>query len=113
MTDEERAKARVELLAKALAIYERLAKGFPETAVGAEAEAAAKRLAALPELANRADAESSDPDEARQWLAVAQNLIRAGRLGPARKYLERVLAEYPKSPQAGLARDLLEAMSRK
>ena len=47
---------------------------------------------------------------AREWMGLATNYFKAGRLDLARQYSEKIIASYPNSPEAAEARDLLEAL---
>jgi tetratricopeptide (TPR) repeat protein len=107
MTDEERRAARLEKLLEAYALYERIVCQGAATESGREADAAMKRLQADAALAARLR-EVQAQRQAREWLDLAINYLRAGRADLAREYLEKIVKAYPDSPQADEARAFLK-----
>jgi tetratricopeptide (TPR) repeat protein len=111
LTPAERAARRLELLAEAHAIYARLAETAKGTEVAKKAEAARAALeedADLMQRIRRARAR----DQAREWLSLGTNYMRAGRMDRAREFLEKILAECPDTPEAREARGFLNAMKK-
>ena len=51
-------------------------------------------------------------DQAREWLGLATNYMRAGRIEKAREYFEKILAECPDTPPAREARGFLDGMTK-
>jgi len=110
LTPAERAARRLELLAEAHALYARLAETAEGTEVGHKADAARRRLEQDSRLLARIRRAQTE-DQAREWLGLGTNYMRAGRLDKAREYFEKVLAECPGTPQAREARGYLDDMS--
>jgi len=110
-TEAERRARRLDLLAEAHAIYARLAETGKGTEVGKKAGAARRRLeqdAGLMVRIRRARLR----DQAREWLGLGTNYMRAGRMDKARAYFEKIVAECPDTPQARQARGYLEGMTK-
>jgi len=107
MTDEEREAARLQKLLEAYALYERIVRQGAATESGREAGAAMNRLQEDAAFADRLR-EVQAERQAREWLDLAVNYLRGGRLDLARKYFEKILGAYPDSPQAAEARAFLE-----
>jgi len=110
LTPAERAGRRLELLAEAHAIYARLAETGKGTEVGQRADAARKRLEKDAELLKRIRRTQAE-DQAREWLDLGTNYMRAGHMDKAREYFKKVLDECPDTPQAREARGYLDGMS--
>jgi outer membrane protein assembly factor BamD (BamD/ComL family) len=109
LTPEERQAKRIEKLVEAYALYDRIVRQGGETVpakAAAEAMARLRKEAAVAERLAKVEAER----RAREWMGLATNYFKAGRLDLARQYSEKVIASYPNSPEAGEARDLLEAL---
>jgi len=102
---------RLDLLAEAHAIYVRVAEAGKGTDVGKQAEASRRRLEADADLMARIR-RARLRDQARQWLSLGLNYMRAGRMDTARSWFEKVLAECPDTPQAREARGYLEGMTK-
>ena len=111
LSDEERAARRLDLLAEAHAIYVRVAKTGQGTPVGKQAQAARARLEQDKDLMGRIRAARAE-DQAREWLGLGTNYMRAGRLEKARSFFEKILAECPKTPQAREAKGYLDGMAK-
>ena len=109
MTPEERREERIAKLLEAYEIYGRLARDGAGTKPGIKAEAARRRLEQDADLIGRIrDAQAEK--QAREWLGLATNYFRAGRLDSAREYCTKILSECPKTPQAAEAKALLDGM---
>jgi tetratricopeptide (TPR) repeat protein len=109
LTPEARQAKRLEKLVEAYALYDRIVRQGGETVpakAAAEAMARLRKEAAVAERLAKVEAER----RAREWMGLATNYFKAGRLDLARQYSEKVIASYPNSPEAGEARDLLEAL---
>ncbi|MEA3367409.1 MAG: tetratricopeptide repeat protein [Planctomycetota bacterium] len=109
LTKAQRRGRRLDLLAEAHAIYARVAEMGKGTEVGKKAEAARRRLeqdAGLMVRIRRARLR----DQAREWLGLGTNYMRAGRMDKARAYFEKIVAECPDTPQARQARGFLDGM---
>ena len=109
LTPEERQAKRLEKLVEAYALYDRIVRQGGETEpakAAAEAMARLRKDAAVAERLAKVGAER----QAREWMGLATNYFKAGRLDLARQYSEKVISSYPNSPEAGEARDLLEAL---
>ena len=107
MTEAARRAARLEKLLEAYALYERIVRQGAATETGREADAAMKRLQEDAAFADRLR-EVQAERQAREWLDLAVNYLRGGRLDLAREYFEKILGAYPDSPQAAEARAFLE-----
>ncbi len=110
LTEAERRARRLDLLAEAHAIYNRVAEEGPGTDVGKEAEAARRRLEADARLMARIRRARAQ-EQARQWLGLGLNYMRAGHMDKARAWFRKVLDECPDTAQAREARGYLEGMS--
>jgi tetratricopeptide (TPR) repeat protein len=109
LTPEARQAKRLEKLVEAYALYDRIVRQGGETEPAKAAAEAMERLrkdAAVAERLAKVRAER----QAREWMGLATNYFKAGRLDLARQYSEKVIASYPNSPEAEDARDLLEAL---
>ena len=109
LTPEERQAKRLEKLVEAYALYDRIVRQGGETEpakAAAEAMARLRKDAALAERLAKVEAER----QAREWMGLATNYFKAGRLDLARRYCQKVIASYPNAPEAEEARDLLEAL---
>ena len=109
LTPEERQAKRLEKKVEAYALYERIVRQGGETEPAKAAAEAMERLrkdAAVGERLAKVEAER----QAREWMGLATNYFKAGRLDLARQYSEKVIASYPDAPEAEEARDLLEAL---
>jgi len=109
LTPEERQAKRLEKLVEAYALYDRIVRQGGETKPAKAAAEAMERLrkdAAVAERLAKVRAER----QAREWMGLATNYFKAGRLDLARQYSEKVIASYPDAPEAEEARDLLEAL---
>jgi len=109
LTPEERQAKRIEKLAEAYALYDRIVRQGGATGPAKAAAEAMERLrkdAAVAERLAKVEAER----QAREWMGLATNYFKAGRFDLARQYSEKVIASYPNSPEADQARDLLEAL---
>jgi tetratricopeptide (TPR) repeat protein len=109
LTPEERQAKRLEKKVEAYALYDRIVRqgGKTEPAkAAAEAMARLRKDAAVGERLAKVEAER----QAREWMGLATNYFKAGRLDLARQYSEKVIASYPNAPEAEEARDLLEAL---
>jgi len=111
LTPAERRRRRLDLLAEAHALYARLAELGEGTDVGKKAAAARRRLEQDPRLMARIR-RSRLRDQAREWLGLATNYMRAGRIEKAREYFEKILAECPDTPPAREARGFLDGMTK-
>jgi tetratricopeptide (TPR) repeat protein len=109
LTPEERQAKRLEKKVEAYALYDRIVRQGGETEpakAAAEAMARLRKDAAVAERLAKVEAER----QAREWMGLATNYFKAGRLDLARQYSEKVIASYPNAPEAEEARDLLEAL---
>jgi len=109
LTPKERQAKRLEKKVEAYALYERIVRQGGETEPAKAAAEAMERLrkdAAVGERLAKVEAER----QAREWMGLATNYFKAGRLDLARQYSEKVIASYPDAPEAEEARDLLEAL---
>lgn len=111
LTPAERRRRRLDLLAEAHALYVRLAEQGEGTDVGKKAGAARRRLEQDPRLMARIR-RARLRDQAREWLGLATNYMRAGRIDKAREYFEKILAECPDTPPAREARGFLDGMTK-
>jgi len=111
MTPQEREAARMERISQAYDIYRRIAAQCPDTAPGKEAAAAVARLEKDKDLTDRVKRAAAEA-EARQWLGLAENYFKAGRMDLAREQCEKILAKHPSVPQADAAKALLEALKK-
>jgi tetratricopeptide (TPR) repeat protein len=111
LTPAERKRRRLDLLAEAHAIYVRVAEAGKGTDVGKKAAAARRRLEQDADLMARVR-RAQQRDQAREWLGLGTNYMRAGRMDKAREFFERILAECPDTPQARQARGFLDGMSK-
>jgi len=109
MTPNQRREARIAKLLEAYEIYGRLAKQGAGTDPGTKAAAARRRLEQDADLMPRIRAAQSEK-RAKEWLGLATNYLRAGRLDSARQYCKKILSECPKTPQAAEAKSLLDGM---
>ena len=109
LTPEERQAKSLEKKVEAYGLYDRIARQGGETEPAKAAAEAMERLrkdAAVAERLAKVEAER----QAHEWMGLATNYFKTGRLDLARQYSEKVLASYPNSPEADQARDLLEAL---
>jgi len=111
LTKAERQARRLDLLAEAHAVYARVAEQGQGNEVGKQAEAARRRLEQDSGLMVRIRQARAE-DQAREWLGLGTNYMRAGRTDLAREYFEKILAECPDAPQAHEARGLLDGMTK-
>jgi len=109
LTPNQRREARIAKLLEAYEIYGRLAKRGAGTETGIKAGAARRRLEQDADLMARIRGARAEK-QAREWLGLATNYLRAGRLDSARQYCRKILSECPKTPQAADAKALLEGM---
>ena len=110
-TEAQRRGRRLNLLAEAHAIYASVAETGKGTEVGKKAEAARRRLEEDAGLMARIRV-ARLRDQAREWLGLGTNYMRAGRMDKARAYFEKIVAECPDTPQARQARGFLEGMTK-
>ena len=109
LTPEERQAKRLEKKVEAYALYARVVRqggGTEPAKAAAEAMERLRKEAAVAERLAKVEAER----QAREWMGLATNYFKAGRLDLARQYSEKIIASYPNSPEAAEARDLLEAL---
>jgi len=109
LTPEERQAKRLEKKVEAYALYDRIVRQGGETAPAKAAAEALERLRKDAAVAERL-AKGRAERQAREWLGLATNYFKAGRLDLARRYCEKILASHPNAPEAAEARDLLEAL---
>jgi len=106
LTGPERRAACLERLVAAYELYGRIAQQGPETEPGKKAIAARQRLDQDADLAARIK-QAQARQQAREWLGLAQNYFRAGRIDLANEYCRKVIAEFPGTPEAAEARALM------
>jgi tetratricopeptide (TPR) repeat protein len=111
LSPAERDARRLDLLAEAHTIYARVAETGKGTEVGKKAEAARRRLEQDADLMVRIR-RARQQDQAREWLSLGTNYMRAGRMDKAREFFEKIVAECPDTPQAREARGFLGGMSK-
>ena len=107
MTAAERRAAYLERLQEAYDAYGRIAQQGGDTEPGKKAAAARARLEKDADLMARLKTAQGDR-KAREYMGLADAYFRAGRMDLARQQCQKVLAEYPQSPQAAAAKDLLD-----
>ncbi|MFO8012004.1 MAG: tetratricopeptide repeat protein [Phycisphaerae bacterium] len=111
LSPSEREARRLDLLAEAHTIYARVAEAGKGTEVGTNAEAARRRLEQDADLMARIR-RARQQDQAREWLSLGTNYMRAGRMDKAREFFQKIVAECPDTPQAREARGFLGGMSK-
>ena len=109
LTPEERQAKRLEKKVEAYALYDRIVRQGGETEPAKAAAEAMARLRKDTAVAARL-AKVGAERQAREWMGLATNYFKAGRLDLPRQYSEKIIASYPNSPEAEEARDLLEAL---
>jgi hypothetical protein len=109
MTPAEREAARIDRLLEAYELYGRIVQQGTGTDPAKQATAAQARLEQDTALMTRIKAVQAER-KAREWLGLAQAYFKADRADKAREFCQKILAEYPQTPQAAVAKDLLNQM---
>jgi tetratricopeptide (TPR) repeat protein len=107
MTAAERRAAYLERLQEVYDAYGRIAQQGGDTEPGKKAAAARVRLEKDADLMARLKTAQGDR-KAREYMGLAEAYFRAGRMDLARQQCQKILAEFPQSPQAAAAKDLLD-----
>jgi len=106
-SEPERRAARLERLLVAYEAYGRIVQQGADTEPGKKAADARTRLEKDADFMARLR-EAQAERKARELLSLAEGYFRSGRFDSAREYCKKILAEFPKTPQATDARMILE-----
>jgi tetratricopeptide (TPR) repeat protein len=109
MTEKEREAARIARLLEAYELYGRIVQQGAGTDPAKQASSARARLEQDTALMVRIK-EVQAERKAREWLGLAEAYLKADRADRAREFCQKILAEYPQTPQAAAAKDLLNQM---
>jgi tetratricopeptide (TPR) repeat protein len=100
---------RLSRLLDAYELYGRITQQAPGTEAARKSAEARTRLEKDADLLARLRQAQAER-KARELLGLAQGYLKAGRPDIAREHLQKVLADYPQTPQAAEAKTLLAGL---
>ncbi len=109
LTPAQRQTRCRNLLIEAFGTYEKVVRQGPDTEAGKLAAAALARLQKKKDLADHIERVRRQR-KTREWLDLATNYYRAGRLDLARDYCRKILAEADTGPHADEAKAMLASL---